>query len=188
MKLNCLSLDVDTCQLSSFSVPRPSRLNSSVSSALVKTLRFDTSKILFPSPSSYPHIPPESNVCDYKRTIQRLPKASWCKSSLPPLPLLFPLSNKVFFFPFPIPGTSWQIVLISHSQQAVNHKRERNGDKGETKKLKVLMSKEVRNVNSDRIMQDWLMPSLINFFVWRHSAQCVMELTCLEVSFIKEPS
>lgn len=38
MKLNCLTLDVDTCQLSSFSVLRPWRQNSTVSSALVKTL------------------------------------------------------------------------------------------------------------------------------------------------------
>lgn len=38
MKLNCLTLDVDTCQLSSFSVLRPWRQNSPVSTAPVKTL------------------------------------------------------------------------------------------------------------------------------------------------------
>lgn len=72
-------------------------------------------KILFPSPFPSPHIPPELTVCDYKHTI-RLPKASWCNAfSLPSPP------NKLFFFP--IPGTSWQRVLIRHSQQGENTER-----------------------------------------------------------------
>lgn len=98
MKLNCLTLDVDTCQLSSFSVPRPpGGKNQTVSTALVKTLaltpqNFSSPPPLLPSPSLL--VPPETTVCDYKRTITP-PKASRCNTFS--LPSFISSAVKLFF-------------------------------------------------------------------------------------------
>lgn len=100
-KLNCLTLDVDTCQLSSFSVPRPWRQNSTISTALVKTLAL-TPPNFFLSSFPSPHIPPELTVCDYKHSIW-LPKASWCNTFSP-----FPPPQINLFFLFQVlPDKRW---------------------------------------------------------------------------------
>lgn len=50
------------------------------------------------------------------------------------------------------------------------------------------MSKSSGNINSKSMTRDWLMASFISISVQEYYVQCVLQHTCLEVSFIKEPS
>lgn len=157
IKLNCFTLNVDTCQLSSFSVPAPLRQNPTVSRALVKKLTLTPKD----SPSSLFHLHTSHWrwLPDYEPA-SRLPKASWCNT--------FSLSSpqKLFFF---LNSSYWQKVLILtvilHTKQPDNTERREKKEKGETKKLEVLMSKRLRNANSISMMREWVMALFICFFL-----------------------